>query len=432
MTKRSYDWRGWILSLAACLAVTGCDGGEDPAGPAPLLPEAVTGTVTGTVINSATGDPVAGAQVRIETVSVATGGDGRFELTGLTTGSAVLRCTASGLEDFEATITVTSDGITDNVVLYLQGAEPGEPDAIAPEPPLAPGLGVLAYVREGTILRTGFDGSRPVVLASGASQPAWSPDGSRIAFMGPMNYNLEKWQLCVAQADGSDVRCVIGDEDGHPVGRPSWSPDGSRIAFSFWEHDCPGGQCAQHGGFFSKLHVLNIATMRVDTVSTPSLTSVSWSPDGRKIAFAAFGIGTFGRGALGVVNPDGSELRILAPSLGSYSIREVAWSPDGSRLALALLNEDVCPWYCDTAIGVVEADATQLRVLATGRTMFGTTGGTTVGTPTWSPDGAHIAYTVTDENSFHDDIGADVLMVSVYHGESRILISGGGMPSWRP
>lgn len=423
MTKRSYGWKVRItLLFVASLAVTACGGGEDPTGPA-----AVTGTLAGTVTNSATGDPIAGAQVRLGNVSVVTGGDGRFELAGLTMGLAVLRCTASGFEDFEAAITVTSGGT--NLGLYLRLPLPS-----APESQLS---GVLAYVREGTILRTSVDGSGPVVLASRASQPAWSPDGSRIAFTGPMNYQLEKWQLCVAQADGSNVRCVVGDTDGHVEGRPSWSPDGSKIAFSFWGHSCPGGQCGQAGGFYSKLHILNTATMHFHTVSTPPLTSVSWSPGGRKIAFTAFGIGSFGRGALGMVNPDGSELNILAPSLGSYSIREVAWSPNGRRLALALLDENACPWYCNTAIGVVEADATQLRVtelrvLATGRTMFAAAGGTTVGTPAWSPDGAQIAYTITDEDSFYDDVGAEVLLVKVDGGESKVLISGGGMPSWRP
>ena len=288
-------------------------------------------------------------------------------------------------------------------------------------------FGPLAYVWQGTILVSNLDVSEPVVLVDGASRPAWSPDGSQIAFTRPTDNLLEKWQLCVAQADGSDPRCVVGEGDGSVVGRPSWSPDGSKVAFTIWVHSCPGGQCGQHGGFFSSLRVLNIASMLVDTVGTPPLTSVSWSPDGRRIAFTAFGIGPFGRGVLGVVNPDGAELEILAPSLGSYSVAEVAWSPDGRRLALALMDENACPWYCDTAIGVVEADATQLRVLATGQT----SNDRYVSGPAWSPDGARIAFTHESYYSGYDAV-SDILVVSADGGTSEVLVLGGGLPSWRP
>jgi Tol biopolymer transport system component len=170
--------------------------------------------------------------------------------------------------------------------------------------------------------------------------------------------------------------------------------------------------------------------MRVDSVDTPPLTSVSWSPDGRKIAFTTFSTGSFGGGSLGVVNPDGSERQILASSLGSYSVSEVVWSPDGRRLALTLIDQNVCPWYCDTAIGVVEADATQLRVLATGRTGEGRY----VSWPAWSTDGAHIAYTLGEGDSAGYDAvyaGSDILVVNADGGATEVLVLGGGLPSWR-
>ena len=298
---------------------------------------------------------------------------------------------------------------------------PGEPCVSLPP---------LAYVWQGTVLASNLDGSEPVVLANGASRPAWSPDGAQIAFTRPTNDHLDKWQLCVARADGFNARCIVGDEDGIIVGRPSWSPDGSRIAFTNWVHSCPNGQCGQSGGYFTSLRVLNTASMVVDSVDSPPLTSVSWSPDGRRIAFSAYAR-SYGGGVLGVVNPDGSELEILASSLGSYAVAEVVWSPDGSRLALTLVNEDVCPWYCDTAIGVIEADATGLRVLATAHTGKGQE----VSWPAWSPDGARIAFTFSEgDNSGYDGvyIGSDILVVNAVGGATDVLVPGGGLPSWRP
>ncbi|MGH2656088.1 MAG: TolB family protein [Actinomycetota bacterium] len=55
--------------------------------------------------------------------------------------------------------------------------------------------------------------------------PAWSPDGSRLAFLRRAGGGPRR--LMVADADGSDQVTLAGDWDVDP---PAWSPDGGRIA----------------------------------------------------------------------------------------------------------------------------------------------------------------------------------------------------------
>jgi Tol biopolymer transport system component len=62
--------------------------------------------------------------------------------------------------------------------------------------------------------------------ASGEFDPAWSPDGTKIAFASDRDGNPE---IYVMNADGSDATRLTNDP-GHDW-NPAWAPDGSRIAF---------------------------------------------------------------------------------------------------------------------------------------------------------------------------------------------------------
>ncbi len=105
--------------------------------------------------------------------------------------------------------------------------------------------------------------------------------------------------------------------------------------------------------------------------------SPSWSPDGRKIAFACLQ-------AICVVNTDGTGLLTL-PNGGGRDF-DPAWSPDGSKLAFAS-DRDGRSILCDcTSIYVRNADGTGVTRLS-GVTLLEFDEH-----PTWSPDATKIAF----------------------------------------
>ena len=135
----------------------------------------------------------------------------------------------------------------------------------------------VAYVAfpEGTLWRMRADGSERLQLTFSpvlASQPYWSPDGKRIAFMGTAPG--KSWQIYVVPAEGGTPR-MLSPEDRNHVD-PSWSPDGLSLAFGaipFLEPDNAGG-----------IFILDLKTNQLSkVVGSERMFSPRWSPDGRYI-----------------------------------------------------------------------------------------------------------------------------------------------------
>ncbi|HET7758831.1 MAG TPA: hypothetical protein VFK62_02830, partial [Gaiellaceae bacterium] len=160
--------------------------------------------------------------------------------------------------------------------------------------------------------------------------PAWSPDGSRIAFsrLASADTPLRQATLYVADADGSNVR-QLGSAPLHGVS-PAWSPDGARLAFVSFDDasdpPCPLASCPPNG----ELYVVGAdgsGLMRL-TRSTADDEHPSWSPDGTRLAFAS-GFDFHGQGHspwLMVIHATGGR----ATRVGRFGgVLDPSWSPAG-------------------------------------------------------------------------------------------------------
>ena len=137
------------------------------------------------------------------------------------------------------------------------------------------------------------------------------------------------FDLRVVNADGTPGPVVASDTSSNAFVSPTWSADGKTIAFS--------GSYGGKGGVF----VVSAAGGQVNQLvaaSTPGADRLpSWSPGGNEIAYWAGGGSTQAVTLMGI-HPDGSGGRVIAgpfpadPEQGK-GFAPVSWSPDGRQIA---------------------------------------------------------------------------------------------------
>lgn len=178
---------------------------------------------------------------------------------------------------------------------------------------------------------------------TGGDQPAWSPNGARIAFRSTRAGRSDIWSI---DADGSTeaVNLTADLPQGVESERPTWSPTGDRIAFAasstvgrtgLWIMNADGtGKRALTSGPFldteptwfgdrivftrrTQLGTSELYWIYVNGALAQPLTALggaqmpAWSPDGRWIAFVVRDAGQ-SLGDIFAVRPDGTDVRALS------------------------------------------------------------------------------------------------------------------------
>lgn len=253
--------------------------------------------------------------------------------------------------------------------------------------PLGGGLGQIAYASDVTglpqiwLMNSDGTASRQVTdMQEGACQPAWSPDGERIAFISPCGGNQEIYPgagIFIINVDGSETTPLPavpgGDFD------PAWSPDGTSIVFtSLRDYNR------------AQIYEINLEDNEVRSISANTVrdSQPAWSPDGSEIAFVTT---RRGPSQIWIMNQVGEEAGLLSRS-GSLKDTHPDWSPDG--LVIMFTQTELLGGVPRlVAMRVEEGNLIENRVIREVIPMRESD---------YSPDGAWIVFESWPEGSNHD------------------------------
>lgn len=186
----------------------------------------------------------------------------------------------------------------------------------------------------GTLVALNADGSATGITC-GSPSGSFSPDGNTLAFVVPGG------GVYLAPVSGGEARLLDPDRStGCCPKAVAWSPDGSRIAFLDFVEDSR----EWYGLSFVNPDGSDLQKLALLLPPTDDAGGLVWSPDGSRLAFWMPATGLEGSGvpegrlAIGpseifVINADGSGLRQLTHSDYAAPATWPAWSPDGSRIA---------------------------------------------------------------------------------------------------
>jgi dipeptidyl aminopeptidase/acylaminoacyl peptidase len=246
------------------------------------------------------------------------------------------------------------------------------------------------------------------LVISGSAQAAFPGKNGRIVFSADCCVPTERFDnyLFTVDPDGTDLRRLPWPPGARWATHPQWSPDGKRIAFAAPTQGPPFG----HQIWVADADGSN--SVQVTHVSDPGTAAVTptWSPDGTRIAYHWINRGIY------TINVDGtgnSPLLEYTPSPYFFP-SSPAWSPKGDLIAFtAYLGGGTDTRHLFTA----RPDGTDRRLVTRTAAEYN------LADPDWSPDGRWIVYSD----------GPDINVIRPDGSGRKTLITGNfGSPAWSP
>ena len=168
--------------------------------------------------------------------------------------------------------------------------------------------------------------------------PAWSPDGTKIAFS---HFVAPLWEIWTMDANGANQQALVTPTStGTDNTNPTWSRDGSRIAFTV-----DGGP---NNRFIYRADTSAPNTNVTNVFTGADSIHPAYAPNSNRIAFGRSAAGA--PFALYTIDDNGNGLAPLVSAAGQ-NVWAPAWSPDGSKLAYERFNSSNYDIYTINADG---------------------------------------------------------------------------------
>jgi Tol biopolymer transport system component len=170
-----------------------------------------------------------------------------------------------------------------------------------------------ARTGDGALYVMNADGTELHRLTQGVTSPTWSPDGTRLAFV-----RNQGTALCTIRADGSNLRVIASSR--HYYQHPRWSPTSDQIVYQ------SRIDLSELGGREFVIHADGTGEHVLPGFMSEG-SYPSWSPDGTRLVYAE---GAFRLAIYDLAS--GAVQRLPSCSACEGDIFP-AWSPDGSSIA---------------------------------------------------------------------------------------------------